>query len=60
MERHCQGATEYLLPLAAIMLVAGAIVYTIYATSKGLGSSVRGEIDKVRDNIIMPGLVGMI
>lgn len=42
------------------MLVVGVIVYTIYATSTGLGSNVGGEIDNVRDNIIIPGLVGML
>lgn len=60
MERRSQGATEYMLLLAAIMLVVGTIVYTIYATSTGLGSDVGGEIDNVRDNIIIPSLVGML
>jgi len=46
--------------LAAVMLIVGAITYTIYVASTGLGSSVGGQIDNVRENIVIPGLVGMI
>jgi uncharacterized protein (UPF0333 family) len=60
MERRSQAATEYLLLLAAIMVVVGSIVYSIYSTSTGLGSNVGGEIDNIMDNMIIPGLVGML
>ncbi len=46
--------------LAAVMVIVGAIVLSIYVASTGLGSSVGGEIDNVMDNIIIPGLVGML
>ncbi len=60
MDTRSQGALEYLVMLAAVMLIVGAITYTIYVASTGLGSSVGGQIDNVRENIVMPGLVGMI
>lgn len=60
MDTRSQGALEYLVMLAAVMLIVGAITYTIYVASTGLGSSVGGQIDNVRENIVIPGLVGMI
>ncbi len=42
------------------MVVVGAIVIIINIVSTGLGSTVGSQIDNVRDNIIIPGLVGML
>lgn len=60
MDTRSQGALEYMVMLAAVMVIVGAITYTIYVASTGLGSSVGGQIDNVRENIVIPGLVGMI
>ena len=59
MEKRAQGAVEYLSLLAAVMVIVGVIVILISSVSTALGSSVGGEIDNVRDNLIIPGLVGM-
>ena len=60
MEKRSQGAFEYLTLLAAVMIVVGAIVVIIGVVSASLGSSVGSQIDNVRENIIIPGLVGML
>lgn len=59
MDKRSQGALEYLTLLAAVIVIVGVIVIIIGTASAGLGSSVGGEIDNVRDNIIIPSLVGM-
>ena len=60
MSARSQAAVEHLLLLAAVMIIVGAIVSTIYVASTGLGSSVSSQIDNVRENIIIPSLVGML
>ncbi|MDI6814359.1 MAG: hypothetical protein QMD10_12635 [Desulfitobacteriaceae bacterium] len=60
MERRSQAALEHLMLLAAIMVIVGVIVYSIYVASTGLGTNVSGQIDNVRENVIIPGLVGML
>lgn len=59
MEKRSQGALEYLTLLAAVIVIVGVIVILISSVSTALGSSVGGEIDNVRDNLVIPGLVGM-
>lgn len=60
MGERSQGALENLVLLAAVMMIVGAITATIYVASTGLGSTVGSEIDNVRDNLVVPGLVGML
>ncbi len=60
MEERSQGATEYLLMLGAVLVVVAGIVFSIYVASQGLGSNVSGQIDNVMDNVIIPGLAGML
>lgn len=47
-----QGATEYMLMLAAALAVVASITVTLFSTSGSLGSSVRDQIDNIRDKII--------
>jgi len=60
MEERSQGATEYLLMLGAVLVVVAGIVFSIYVASQGLGTNVSGQIDNVMDNVVIPGLVGML
>ena len=55
-----QSAAEYLLMLGAVLVVVAGIVGSIYVASNALGSNVGGQIDNTMENIILPGLVGMI
>jgi len=59
-EERSQGATEYLLMLGAVLMLVAGIVASIILTSHTLGSNVSGQIDNVMDNVIIPGLVGML
>lgn len=56
--RSAQGTFEFMLMLGAVLLLVASIVVLIALTSQGLGSSIDGQIDNVRDNIVIPGLVG--
>jgi uncharacterized protein (UPF0333 family) len=60
MNEHSQGAIEYLLMLGVVLVVIAGIVFSIYVASQALGSNVSGQIDNTMDNIIIPGLVGML
>lgn len=60
MDERSQGALEYLTLLAAVMVVAAVIVLLIHVASSGLGSSVGSQIENVRDNLVIPGLVGAL
>ena len=60
MEECSQGALEYLIMLGAILVVVASIVGSIYVASNALGSNVGGQIDNTMENVILPGLVGMI
>ena len=60
LEHRAQGSLEFLLLLGAILGVAGLLVAMVSLSAQGLSSSVGGQIENVRDNSIMPGLVGLI
>jgi len=60
MNERAQGATEYLLMLGAVLVLVAGVVTTIFLTSQTLGSSVSGQIDNVMDNVIIPGLAGVL
>ena len=58
MENRSQGTFEFMLMMGLILLTVGLIVTFIALTAQGLGSNVSGEIENVRDNVVIPGLVG--
>ncbi len=58
MENRAQGSFEFMLMLGAVLLLVASVVVLIALTSQGLGASVSGQIDNVRDNVVVPGLVG--
>lgn len=58
MENRSQGTFEFMLMLGAVLLVVGVVVTLIGLAAQGLGSNVGGQIDNVRDNIVIPSLVG--
>jgi len=60
MNKRAQGATEYLMMLGAVLVLVAGIVTTIFLTSQTLGSNVSGQIDNVMDNVIIPGLAGVL
>lgn len=60
MERRSQGSFEFMLMLGAVLLVVGVVVTLIGLTAQGLGSNVGGQIDNIRDNIVIPSLVGTV
>ncbi len=51
-EERSQGATEYMLMLAAALAVVASITATLFSTSGSLGSSIRDQIDNIRDKVI--------
>ncbi len=51
-DEHSQGATEYMLILAAVLIVVASVTTTLFSTSGSLGSSTRDQIDNIRDRII--------
>ena len=57
---HGQAATEYLLLLAAVLVVVGAITTLIFLSASSLGTSTSSTIDNIVENIVTPGLVGML
>ena len=52
MEERSQGAVEYLMMLAAVLVVVGGIVYSLFSTSEGLQDTVQTQIDAIKDNVI--------
>ncbi len=42
------------------MAVVAGIVASIFVASRGLGSSVRDQIDNVMENSVTPGLIGAL
>lgn len=52
MEERSQGATEYLMMLSAILAVVVGIIFLLFGTSTGLGSSVEGRIENTRDMVV--------
>lgn len=58
MENRSQGTFEFMLMLSAVLLVVGVVVTLIGLAAQGLGSNIGGQIDNVRDNIVIPSLVG--
>ena len=59
-EIRAQGALEFALILGALLLVAGLLVVMISLSAQGISSDVNGQIDNVRENVVMPGLVGLV
>ena len=47
-----QGAVEYMLMLGAVLSLVAGVMATIALTSKALGSSVAGEIENLRGEVI--------
>ena len=60
MDKVAQGAFEFMLMLAAVVMLVGVVVSLVWLTTYGLGSSVGGQIYNLRDNITIPVLVGMV
>lgn len=58
MEKRAQGTFEFMLLLGAVLLLVASLVVLIALASQGLGSGIGGQIDNVRDNTVIPGLVG--
>jgi len=52
MEERSQGAIDYLMMLAAVLVVAASVTYLIFSTSSSMSADVGGRIDNIRDNII--------
>jgi len=46
-----QASVEFLVLLAAILVIIGGIVYTIYFASTGLGSSVENQIENTVEHV---------
>jgi len=59
MEKRSQGASEYMLLLAATLVIVAGITYMVLNVFSGLGSNVQGRIDNTRKEVI-DGLVGML
>ncbi len=60
MGNRSQGSLEFMIMLGAILLLAFTIISLVALAAQGLGSSVGGQIDNIRDNIVIPSLVGTI
>lgn len=58
MER-AQGAVEYLLILAAVLITVAGVVAVLYSSSSSLSSTVRQQVDNVLENEVLPGLAGL-
>lgn len=52
MDEHSQGAVEYLMMLAAALVVVAGVVHMLFSTSAGLGGTVEDRIDNIHDTII--------
>jgi hypothetical protein len=59
MEERSQGASEYMLLLAATLVIVAGITYMVLNVFSSLGSNVEGRIDNTRKEVI-DGLVGML
>jgi uncharacterized protein (UPF0333 family) len=59
MDERSQGAVEYLLVLAAVLVVVAVIVASIFVASRGLGSTIGDQIENARKEVI-DGLVGAL
>ena len=59
MEERSQGASEYMLLLAATLVIVAGITYMVLTVFSALGSNVEGRIDNTRKEVI-DGLVGML
>jgi len=59
MEERSQGATEYMLLLAATLVIVAGITYMVLSVFGTLGSNVEGRIDNTRKEVI-DGLVGLL
>jgi uncharacterized protein (UPF0333 family) len=57
-----QASVEFLIMLAAVLMVVGAIIFMVYLSATGLGSSVGEEIDNTVsevENLLMITAVGL-
>lgn len=52
MEERSQGAVEYLLMLAAALVIVSSIVVMLRNVSTGLGSNVNRDLENVRQSIV--------
>lgn len=52
MDERSQGTIEYLLMLAAALVVVASVTYMLFSTSIGLGGDVEDRIENVRENVI--------
>ena len=59
MDKRSQGATEYMLLLAAVLVIVAGIVFMVLNVFSTLGSSVEGRIENTRKDVI-DGLVGLL
>jgi len=59
MEERSQGATEYLLMLGVVLAIVAIIVSLITLSSRALGSTISGQIENARKEVI-DGLTGML
>ena len=59
MDKRSQGATEYMLLLAAVLVIVAGIVFMVLNVFSTLGSSVEGRIENTRKEVI-DGLVGLL
>ncbi|MEM2601012.1 MAG: class III signal peptide-containing protein, partial [Candidatus Hadarchaeales archaeon] len=53
---RAQGALEYLLILAAVLITVAGVVSILYYSSSSLFSTVRQQLDNVLENEILPSL----
>lgn len=51
MDERSQGATEYLLMLAAALTVVASVTYYLSSTSAGLGGTIEDQIENARDTV---------
>ncbi len=59
MDGRAQGALEYLLILAAVLITVAGVVAVLYSSSSSLSRTVRGQVDNVLENEVLPGLAGL-
>jgi uncharacterized protein (UPF0333 family) len=59
MDKRSQGATEYMLLLAAVLVIVAGIVYMVFDVFSTLGANVEGRIENTRKEVI-DGLIGLL
>ncbi|MEM2866244.1 MAG: class III signal peptide-containing protein [Candidatus Hadarchaeales archaeon] len=56
MDKRAQGAVEYLLILAAVLITVAGVVSALYFSSSSLFSTVHQQVENVLENEVLPGL----